>query len=96
MQNKFHGDQLKEKAKYRTELGFWGPLGITPCSETVTPHNNQNFAVALMLSGHYFPLGKLSHFFLIFLNYYKYIKHAAPKTCKQLLEGKVIEKDPRM
>lgn len=37
MQNKFHGDQLKEKVKYHTELGFWGTLGITPRSKTVKP-----------------------------------------------------------
>lgn len=67
MQNKFHGDQLKEKVKYHTELGFWGNLGITPRSKTVKleklPHNNQNLAVLLMLRGHYFSLCKLSHLF---------------------------------
>lgn len=35
MQNESHGDQLEERVKYHTELGFWGNLGITPCSKTV-------------------------------------------------------------
>lgn len=94
---------IKRKGKIPHRIRFLGKLerytSQQNCEATRNSLTTISFAVLLMLRGHYFSLCKLSHLFFFFffnlLQIYK-IKHVAPETCKQLVEGKVIKKDPRM